>query len=107
LKEGWPQHNDSQGIEYLLAAGVVDCLFKLRHFPFEGFSYLIFYKFRFLKYYQSVNFPLLLKEGWPQHHYSQALQKLVAAGVVDWSIRSWPQHNDNQGIEEACCGRGG
>jgi hypothetical protein len=42
--------------------------------------------------YQLVNFPLLLKEGWPQHNNSQGIENLVAAGVVDCSI-------DSKGIE--------
>jgi len=47
LKEGWPDHFIIM-IQMLIPAGVVDCLFKFRIFSFEGFSYLIFYKFRFL-----------------------------------------------------------
>ncbi len=31
-----------------------------------------------------VNFPLLLKEGWPQYLIIKVLQMLLAAGVVDW-----------------------
>ena len=37
-------------IQMMIPAGVVDCLFKFRIFSFKGFSYLIFYKFRFLEY---------------------------------------------------------
>jgi hypothetical protein len=48
LKEGWPDHFDNHNIQMRIPAGVVDCLFKFRIFPFEGFSYRIFYKFRFL-----------------------------------------------------------
>jgi hypothetical protein len=40
-----------------------------------------------------------LKEGWPQHNDNQGIENHLAAGVVDWSIRSWRQHNESQGIE--------
>jgi hypothetical protein len=43
LKEGWPDHFLIR-IQMLIPAGVVDCLFKLGIYSFEGFSNLIFYK---------------------------------------------------------------
>jgi hypothetical protein len=49
LKEGWPDYFLTI-IQILIPDGVVDCLFKFRIFSFEGFSYLIFHKFRFLEY---------------------------------------------------------
>jgi hypothetical protein len=49
LKEGWPDHFLIM-IQMLIPAGVVDSLFKFRIFSFEGYSYLIFYKIRFLEY---------------------------------------------------------
>ena len=48
-KEGWPDHFLIM-IQMLIPARVVDCLFKFQIVSFEGFSYLIFYKFRFLEY---------------------------------------------------------
>ena len=49
LKEGWPDQFLIM-MQIPIPAGVVDYLFKLRIFSFEGFYYLIFYIFRFLKY---------------------------------------------------------